>query len=291
MAKAKRGRKPKLEPKRKGKEEEPEIPVDSEEIKAEIAVIGGTGVYDSKLMRDAEAMRLRTPFGEPSDEILVGKFSGRKIAFLNRHGKGHSIPPHSVNSRANIWALKQLGVRRIIGAGAVGSLDEKFKPGDIVIIDQFVDFTKSRKSTFFDKGKVYHISTADPFCPELRKFLVYSGLKMKIKLQEGGTYVCIEGPRFSTRAESAMFKRLGHVIGMTLVPEVVLAREMGICYGSIATVTDYDVWADKPVTMDEIKETMKKNSEKVQKILTEVIPRIPQVRECDCRHALKDAGA
>ncbi len=257
---------------------------------AEIGIIGGTGVYDPDLFENTRNIRLATPFGSPSDEITVGNFSGKNVAFLNRHGSGHSIPPHLVNNRANIWALKKLGVKRILAPGAVGSLKENYKPGDIVITDQFVDFTKNRKYSFYDGGKVFHVSLADPFCYELRRDLINSSRDIGIDVKDSGTYICIEGPRFSTRAESRMFKTYGDIIGMTLVPECQLAREAELCYAAINTITDYDVWADKPVTTDEIISTMKENTHKVKSLLGDVIPKIPSSSDCECKHALRNAG-
>ncbi len=209
---------------------------------------------------------------------------------MNRHGPGHSIPPHLVNSRANIWVLKKIGVKRILAPGAVGSLKEDYIPGDIVITDQFVDFTKNRQYSFYEGGRVFHVSMADPFCPELRKALISSGKSLGLGIKDNGTYVCIEGPRFSTRAESRMFRSFGDIIGMTLVPECQLAREAELCYAAINTVTDYDVWAERPVTTEDILKTMKENLHKVRSLLLDVIPKIPTERKCACKDALKDAG-
>jgi len=259
-------------------------------MEAEIGIIGGTGVYDPKLLTNVKKIKLSTPFGPTSDEITVGEIAGRKIAFINRHGPGHSIPPHLVNSRANIWALKELGITRILAPGAVGSLKENYTPGSIVITDQFIDFTKSRKYTFFEDGKVFHVSLADPFCDELRTALIDCGNQLNLPMHTSGTYLCIEGARFSTRAESKMFRSFGDIIGMTLVPECQLAREAELCYAAINTITDYDVWAEKPVTMDEIVATMKENIHKVRSLLIEAIPKIPTERMCACKDALKDAG-
>ena len=257
---------------------------------AEIGIIGGTGVYDPQLLKNIKKIRLVTPFGPPSDEITIGELAGRRVAFLNRHGPGHSIPPHLVNSRANIWVLKKIGVKRILAPGAVGSLKEDYIPGDIVITDQFVDFTKNRQYSFYEGGRVFHVSMADPFCPELRKALISSGKSLGLGIKDNGTYVCIEGPRFSTRAESRMFRSFGDIIGMTLVPECQLAREAELCYAAINTVTDYDVWAERPVTTEDILKTMKENLHKVRSLLLDVIPKIPTERKCACKDALKDAG-
>lgn len=258
--------------------------------KAEIGIIGGTGVYDPGLLEDAKSIKVYTPYGEPSDYVTIGVFKGRKVAFLPRHGKGHRIPPHKINYRANIWAFKELGVTRIVAPSAVGSLKEEMKPGHAVIPDQFIDRTRSRPSTFYEGGFVCHVSTADPFCHELRKLAIASARKLKIDVHDYGTYVCIEGPRFSTRAESKMFRQWGaHIIGMTLVPEVVLAREAEMCYVNIATVTDYDVWADEPVSADEVVETLRKNVYKTKKMLESIIPEVPKKRSCTCGHALDGA--
>lgn len=260
------------------------------EMRAEIGIIGGSGLYDPGLFKEAKTIKIYTPYGPPSDEITVGEFKGRKVAFLPRHGKGHVIPPHMINYRANIWAFKALGVERIVAVSAVGSLREDYKPGDFVIPDQFIDFTKNRIYTFFDGRLVAHVSMADPFCPELREVAITTAKDLGIPVHEKGTYVCIEGPRFSTRAESRLYKSWGaDIIGMTLVPEVNLAREAQICYVTIAMITDYDVWAEKPVTAEEVVRVMKENVEKAKKLLYELIPRIPKERKCPCKDALKEA--
>lgn len=259
---------------------------------ADIGIIGGTGVYDPGLFSSKREIKAYTPYGEPSDLVTIGEYSGVKVAFIPRHGRGHRIPPHSINSRANIWALKELGVKRIIAPSAVGSLQEGYRPGDIAVPDQFIDFTKKRQYTFYDGGQVCHISAADPFCPDLRSIVIDKIKKLNFPMHEKATYVCIEGPRFSTRAESRFFRDVmkADVIGMTLVPEVNLAREAEICYLSIATVTDYDVWADHPVTSSEIIETLAKNVEKTKKLITELVPAIPVARsKCACGSALENA--
>jgi 5'-methylthioadenosine phosphorylase len=259
---------------------------------ADIGIIGGTGVYDPGLFTSKREIKVHTPYGEPSDLVTIGEYSGGKVAFIPRHGRGHRIPPHSINSRANIWALKQLGVKRIIAPSAVGSLQEGYKPGDIAIPDQFIDFTKKRQYTYYDGGQVCHVSVADPFCPELRSIAIDRIKKLKFTMRSKATYVCIEGPRFSTRAESKFFRDVmkADIIGMTLVPEVALARESEICYMSVATVTDYDVWADKPVSSAEIIETLAKNVEKTKKLIADLVPAIPAARkECACGSALEGA--
>ena len=260
------------------------------EESAEIGIFGGTGIYDSGLLKEPKEITIDTPYGKPSDSITIGEFNGRKIAFLPRHGKKHTIPPHLINYRANIWAFKELGVKRIIAPSAVGSLKEEFEPGNLALPSQFIDFTKSRQGTFSEDGRVIHISVADPFCPELQKVILNVTKIQGIKIHQDCTYVCIEGPRFSTKAESRFFRTTGaDIIGMTLVPECQLAREAQICYVSLSTVTDYDVWAEKPVTAKEVMETLAKNVEMTKKLLTFVIDQIPEIKSCSCEKALEEA--
>ena len=257
---------------------------------AEIGIFGGTGIYDSGLLKEPKEIEIETPYGKPSDTITIGEFHGRKIAFLPRHGKKHTIPPHMINYRANIWAFKELGVKRIIAPSAVGSLKQEFAPRDFALPTQFLDFTKSRKGSFSEDGRVIHISVADPFCPDLQKVILDVAEKQELKIHKEATYVCIEGPRFSTKAESRFYKSTGaEIIGMTLVPECQLAREAQICYASISTVTDYDVWAEKPVTAKEVIETLSKNVELTKKLLTELIDKIPKSMSCSCEKALEEA--
>lgn len=259
---------------------------------ADVAIIGGTGVYDPGLLSDKKEIKVYTPYGDPSDLITLGRYADRNVAFIPRHGKGHSIPPHKIPARANIWALKQLGVTRILAPAAVGSMQMELKPGHIAIPDQFVDFTKSRQYSFYDGGEVCHVSTADPFCPELRELAIQTAKGINLNVHDRATYVCIEGPRYSTRAESRFFKDFvkADIIGMTLVPECVLAREAEICYLSIASITDYDVWAEKPVSTKEVIETLEKNVQNTRKLLAELIPKIPSTRKkCDCGKALEGA--
>lgn len=257
---------------------------------AEIGIIGGTGVYDPSSMPDAEEISIDTDFGKPSDNIVLGTMSGRKIAFLPRHGRKHSFPPHKVPYRANIAAMKQLGVSRIIAPSAVGSLNPILPPGSIVIPDQFVDFSKGRSYSFHDDDAV-HVSMANPFCGELTGIAARAAISKRIKVNMGGTYVSIEGPRFSTKAESVFYKDVVHgdIIGMTLVPEAILAREVEICYLTIATVTDYDAWERKPVSAEMVSAAMKKSSEQVRSLLGEIISSTPKERGCACKHALEDA--
>lgn len=257
---------------------------------AEIGIFGGTGIYDSGLLQNSEEVEINTPYGRPSDAITTGKFGGRRIAFLPRHGKRHSVPPHMINFRANIWAFRELGVKRIVAPSAVGSLREELEPGHFALPSQFVDFTKSRKYSFSEEGRVIHISVADPFCPELRRCVSDAAKKQDIAMHEDCTYVCIEGPRFSTRAESKFYRTLGaDVIGMTLVPECQLAREAQMCYASVSSVTDYDVWAQKPVTAKEVMGTLSRNVEKTKRLLVDMIGQIPKERGCSCEGALAEA--
>ena len=257
---------------------------------ADIAVIGGTGVYDPEIVENVREVKVYTPFGAPSDLVTLGTYKGRKVAFIPRHGKGHQIPPHRINFRANIWALKELGVRQIVASSAVGSLREDYAPGDFVVTDQFIDRTKGRPDTFYEGGRLCHISSADPICPQLHDFFVGHARKLGLRVHPTGTYVCVQGPRFSTRAESKLFRQWGaDLVGMTLYPECVLAREAEICYVSVAMVTDYDVWAEKPVSTQEILETLQDNSANFKRLIMEALPGIPEERTCGCGEALKTA--
>jgi 5'-methylthioadenosine phosphorylase len=261
-------------------------------MQAEIGIIGGTGLYDPKLLKNIEEITLNTPYGAPSDAITLGELAGKRVAFLPRHGKKHSIRPTDVNSRANIFALKKLGVQRVFAPSTVGSLKEEYKPGDIVFVDQFIDRTTRREQSFYTEKQVCHISVAEPMCPEVRRTLIAVAKDLGISAHSTGTYVCIEGPRFSTKAESRMYRTWGaDVVGMTLVPECVLAREAEICYASIATVTDYDVWKDHPVCVDDIIATMKANIENVKRIIVEAVTKMPKERGCECKGALKGTFA
>ena len=257
---------------------------------AEIAIIGGTAAFDAGLLEGKKEARISTPFGSPSDSITTGTFQGRKIAILPRHGKSHSIPPHKINFRANIHALKQLGVSRIIALAAVGSLKENYRAGEVVIPDQFIDWSR-QVHTFYDEGKFYHVSMADPFCPDLSKLLASTARSLKIPVHDRGTYLRIEGPQLSTRSASKMYRQFGDIIGMTCIPEAILAREKEMCLSVVATVTDYDVWAEKPVSFGEVKAVMKKNLASTMKILETAIPKIPKERACACKDALRGAEA
>jgi len=259
-------------------------------MQAEIGIIGGTGLYDPELLRNVQEVTVETPYGKPSDSITVGELAGKRVAFLPRHGKKHTIRPTDINVRANIFALRKLGVKRILAPSTVGSLREEYHPGEIVFCDQFIDRTTRREESFYTKNKVCHITVAEPMCPELRENVIAVAKKLGIKMHETGTYVCIEGPRFSTKAESKMYRQWGaDVVGMTLVPECVLAREAEICYASISTVTDYDVWKDHPVCVDDIVKIMKTNIENVKRIIAETVAKLPNKRACKCSEALKGA--
>ncbi|ADI31192.1 S-methyl-5'-thioadenosine phosphorylase [Staphylothermus hellenicus] len=265
-------------------------------VKAEIGVIGGSGLYEIPDLQNIREYKIYTPYGMPSDNIIVGELRGRTIAFLPRHGRGHKIPPHRINYRANIWALKSIGVKWIIAFSAVGSLREDYEPGDFVVPDQFIDMTKGiRPTTFFEGGVVAHVSMADPFCEHLREIIIDAAKEIDgLMLHNKGTYICIEGPRFSTRAESRIWKEVfkADIIGMTLVPEVNLACEAQTCYATVAMITDYDVWAEKPVTAEEVVRVMNENTVKAKKLLPKIIERIPEKPledKCSCCKSLETA--
>ncbi|HTP54331.1 MAG TPA: S-methyl-5'-thioadenosine phosphorylase [Thermoplasmata archaeon] len=255
-----------------------------------VGVIGGSGVTGIFEGGARASHRISTPWGAPSGPVEEGEVGGMRVLFLARHGPGHSIPPHRVNYRANVDALATLGAEAIVTVSSVGSLREELAPGTFVLPSQFLDFTKQRPTTFYDGGKVYHVSLADPFCPDLTRRAVEVGRSLGAPFAEGRTYVCVEGPRFSTRAESAYFRGFADVIGMTLVPEVTLARERALCYLCLAMVTDFDVWADRPVEMQEIVETMRKNVDRMGRTLAALLPRLGVPPTCDCRRALASAG-
>jgi len=260
---------------------------------AEIGIIGGSGFYD--LATGLREIKVETPYGPPSDKIGLGEISGRKVAFLPRHGKTHDIPPHKINYRANIWALKFLGVSRIITSHAVGSLQKEIEPGDFVILDQFIDRTKGRIDTFYDGQIATHISTAFPYCPQLRNLAIKITKNLGIRVHEKGTVVVIQGPRFSTAAESTWFTKMGwEVINMTEYPEIVLAREKEICYCAIAIATDYDAGLVatgevKPVSVKEIVAGFQRNVAKAKKIILRMIENWPKRFTCECQRALDGA--
>jgi 5'-methylthioadenosine phosphorylase len=255
-----------------------------------IAVIGGSGISESFAAESSKRHKVGTPWGAPSAPIEEAQVAGVRVLFLPRHGTGHTIPPHRVNYRANIDALRSLGAEAIVTVNSVGSLKPELPPGSLVLPSQFVDWTRQRPTTFFDGGKVYHVSMADPFCPDLTREAVAAGHATGHAFHEGKTYVCVEGPRFSTRAESNLFRSFADIIGMTLVPEVTLARERGLCYVCLAMVTDFDVWAEKPVEASEIVSTMHRNAEAMQTVLADLLPRLRVPPTCRCANALDDAG-
>ncbi|MFX1294647.1 MAG: S-methyl-5'-thioadenosine phosphorylase [Promethearchaeota archaeon] len=257
----------------------------------EIGLLGGTGNYDPTIVKEPLECKVFTPFGRPSDNYILGKIGDRKVAFLARHGKGHQIPPHMINFRANIWGFKALGVTRIISPGACGSLQEDIDVGEFVICDQLFDRTfGQRKDTFYEGGVVGHVGFAKPYCPELRAVLIETAKKLNLKHRENGTYVCMNGPRFSTTAESLFYRNQSwQVIGMTAYPECILAREAEICYAGVSMVTDKDIYGEEAVSIDVVIEVMNKNVENVRKLIFETIPKIAKDRKCECGHSL-DTG-
>jgi 5'-methylthioadenosine phosphorylase len=257
-----------------------------------LGVIGGSGVYHMEGLTDIEEVRPETPFGAPSDTIVIGTLSGRRVAFLPRHGRGHRISPTELNSRANIYALKSLGVERLVSISACGSLREDYAPRHIVIPDQIFDRTRERPLTFFGSGLVVHISFAEPFCPDLSEALYQAVRATGAVVHKGGAFVTVEGPRFSTKAESNVFRRWGmDIIGMTAVPEAQLAREAEICYATMAHVTDYDVWheTEETVTVEAVVKNLLANAEVAKQAIRKLVPALPEGRTCDCPHALRDA--
>jgi 5'-methylthioadenosine phosphorylase len=260
--------------------------------KATIGIIGGSGLYHMPGFQAEHEVILTTPFGAPSDPYVVGTLEGARVAFLARHGRGHRISPSELNFRANIYGMKMLGVDRILSLSAVGSLREEHRPLDFVIPDQFVDRTRGRVSTFFGHGLVAHVSFADPVCPQLAQVVYESAGQIGIQSKQGGTYLCMEGPAFSTRAESNLYRSWGmDVIGMTNLTEAKLAREAEICYVTIAMVTDYDCWHEEhdAVTVDQIISVLKQNAENACKLVRHVIANMPDARTCKCGAALKHA--
>lgn len=260
-----------------------------------IGIIGGSALYGIEGLKVVSKKQLNTPFGNPSDEFVIGELAGRECVFLPRHGKTHSILPSEINNRANIYGFKVLDVDRIISVSAVGSLKEDLKPLDIVLVDQFVDRTnQARPTTFFGEGIVAHIPFAEPVCPDLRSIIYRNNRTLDVKIHDGGTYLNMEGPAFSTRAESFLYKSWGmDVIGMTNMPEARLAREAGICYAAIAMVTDYDCWyvgADiETVSIDVIIENLNKNTATAKKMLANAIKNMPEKINCSCAETVKNA--
>ncbi len=261
--------------------------------RATIGVIGGSGVYQMEGLEDIKELKVKTPFGEPSDAIVLGNLGNQRVAFLPRHGRGHRIMPSELPVRANIYALKSLGVERIVSISACGSLREDFAPLDIVIPDQLYDRTKNRPTTFFGNGLVVHISFADPFCPELSQVLYNAAQKAGARTHKGGSLLVIDGPQFSTKAESEAYRAMKmDVIGMTAIPEAKLAREAEICYATVTMVTDYDVWhpSHDSVTVEMVVQNLLKNAEMGKRIVRYAVDEIPEAREhCPCPNALRDS--
>ena len=260
-------------------------------MSVKIGLIGGSGFYKMGIIEEIEEINVNTPFGKPSDKVTIGKISGTEIAFLPRHGKGHPIAPHKVNYRANIFAMKECGVEYLVSIAAVGSLKKEIKPCDFVIADQLVDRTAKRISTFFEDGIVAHVSFADPFCKTLSD-LAYNTVKKEGVDVHRGTYICMEGPQFSTRAESNIYRSWDlDIIGMTLATEAKLAREAEMCLCGIATVTDYDCWyeGEEDVCVSNVVENLKKNDKNMANIIKKFIPKINYKRTCECKNALEYA--
>jgi 5'-methylthioadenosine phosphorylase len=257
-----------------------------------VGVIGGSGLYEMAGLEGISSVTVDTPFGNPSDELITGTLQGVPMVFLPRHGRGHRIAPSHLNTRANIYAMKKLGVSWIISVSAVGSMREEIRPGDIVVVDQFFDRTKGRPGSFFGEGIVVHVLFADPVCRVLSGCLVQAGTETGARMHRGGTCLVIEGPQFSTRAESRIYRQWGvDVIGMTSLPEARLAREAEICYATLALATDYDCWhaSEEDVSVDAVLEVLRNNVERAQEILRAAVKRIPDQRDCLCSRALENA--
>ena len=257
-----------------------------------IGIIGGSGLYEMEGITHLREERVTTPFGDPSDAYILGRLDGHAVAFLARHGRGHRLLPSELNFRANVYGFKVLGAQWIISASAVGSMREEIRPSDIVVPDQFFDRTRARASTFFGDGVVAHVSFADPVCPDLSELLFGVGRDLGARMHKGGTYLCMEGPQFSTRAESRIYRSWGvDVIGMTNLQEAKLSREAEMCYATMALVTDYDVWheAEGDVTVEKVIAILHKNVATAKAIVRSVIPKIRPDRSCGCASALKDA--
>jgi len=260
--------------------------------KAEIGIIGGSGLYAMPGLSGVREERVETPFGDPSDALVLGELEGRKVAFLARHGRGHRLLPSELNFRANIFAMKKLGVERILSLSAVGSLKEEHKPTDFVMPDQFIDRTFARVGTFFGDGIVAHVGFGDPVCATVAAALAQACAEVGVVGKRGGTYVCMEGPQFSTRAESNLYRSWGaDVIGMTNLQEAKLAREAEICYATLAMVTDYDCWREghDAVTVEQVVAVLHQNADNAAKVVKAAVGAMPAVRSCGCASALKDA--
>lgn len=263
-----------------------------ERVQAEIGIIGGSGLYEMEGIDAVREVRVATPFGRPSDALLIGTLDGVRVAFLSRHGRGHRLSPSEINYRANIYALKSVGVTRIVSVSAVGSMKESIRPGDVVLPDQFIDLTKRRMGTFFERGIVAHVALADPVCRDLWAALGKAAEGAGATVHRGGVYLCIEGPQFSSRGESLLYRRWGvDVIGMTNLPEAKLAREAELCYTTMALATDYDCWheTEMAVSVEAILETLHKNVTLAKRILRAVVPLAAGARTCACAAALQYA--
>lgn len=257
-----------------------------------IGIIGGSGLEDTKILKDTKEIEADTPYGKPSSPLTIGKIEGVDVVLLSRHGKKHQIMPTNVPNQANIHALKEHGCTHILASSAAGSLKEEIEPGDFIIVDQFIDRTTKRKSTFYEKNHVCHIPTAEPFCDDLRKLLAESAKELDLRHHKKGTVITIEGPRFSTKAESHLFRSWkADVINMSTVPECVLAREAGLCYAVVVMSTDYDCWheTEENVDIQLVLKTFKQNAEKVVKLFTKTIPKIKENPDCMCRQSIKTA--
>jgi 5'-methylthioadenosine phosphorylase len=261
-------------------------------MKTRIGIIGGSGLYEMEDLTDVAQLSMDTPFGKPSDAYVVGELKGIRVAFLSRHGRGHRLSPSEINFRANIYGFKKLGVERLISVTAVGSLKEHIRPLDIVIPDQFYDGTKQRVSTFFGNGLVVHIAFADPVCPELAQLIYQRATNSGAAVHKSGTLLCIDGPAFSTRAESTVYRQWGlDIIGMTSLQEAKLAREAEICYAAMAMVTDFDCWhaEECEVNVATVVRNLKKNISVAKRVIQMVVPEISKKRACPCAQALKNA--
>jgi 5'-methylthioadenosine phosphorylase len=260
--------------------------------RADIGIIGGSGLYDIDGLHQVKRVTVSTPFGSPSSPVVIGELDGVRVGFLSRHDQGHRFNPSEINYRANIYALKAIGVRRVISVSAVGSMKESIKPGDVVLPDQFIDLTKRRISTFFEGGVVAHVAFADPVCASLATSLLGAGRSVGATVHQGGAYLCIEGPQFSTRAESSLYRQWGvSVIGMTNLPEAKLAREAELCYATVALVTDYDCWhqTEESVTVEAILATLCQNVALAKRLLRAAVKAAASVTTCPCQQALQHA--
>ena len=260
--------------------------------RAEIGIIGGSGLYEIDGLHQVKRVALATPFGSPSSPVVLGELDGVRVAFLSRHGRGHRLSPSEINYRANVYALKAIGVRRVISVSAVGSMKDSVKPGDVVLPDQFIDLTKRRFSTFFEGGVVAHVAFGDPVCASLATSLLGAGRSVGATVHQGGTYLCMEGPQFSTKAESNLYRQWGvSVIGMTNMPEAKLAREAELCYATVALVTDYDCWheIEEPVTVEAILATLCANVALAKRLLRAAVKSAASVTSCPCQQALQHA--